>query len=143
MLTFSVIATTVAALVSTTVDSAHMTHMSKQFMGAKANRGTVTHRMDGAKHMLTLSDDFKIPDTPAPHWQIVDSAGNVYLLKRLKIKDDQVNRTIEVPAYIHDVAKVQIWCSWAEALLGETSFDQVIDTGMTMGEPMKPMPAKG
>lgn len=103
-------------------------HMSKRFEGAKANTGTVTHKMEGAKHVLMLSDDFVIPDTPAPHWQIVDSKGNTYLLQRLKIKGDKENRTIEVPAYIADVAKVQIWCAWAETLLGETSFDHAIVT---------------
>ena len=25
--------------------------------------------------MLTLSEDFKVPDTPDPHWQVVDSKG--------------------------------------------------------------------
>jgi hypothetical protein len=33
-----------------------------------------------------------------------------------------------VPAYITDVAKVQIYCSWAEAVLGETTFDSTIVT---------------
>lgn len=103
-------------------------HMSKRFEGVKANTGTVTHKMDGAKHVLSLSDDFVIPDTPAPHWQIVDSKGNTNLLQRLKIKGDKENRTIELPAYIADVAKVQIWCAWAETLLGETTFDHAIAT---------------
>ena len=98
------------------------TQMSSMFKGVKANSGyaTVTHQ-DG-KIVLTWSDDFKIPDTPAPHWQVVDSKGNVYLLQRLKIKDDKQNRTIVLPSYIHDVTKVQIWCSYAEVLLGEASF---------------------
>lgn len=103
-------------------------HVSKRFEGPKANTGTVTHRMDGMKHVLMLSDDFVIPDTPAPHWQIVDSKGNTYLLQRLKIKGDKENRTIELPGYIADVAKVQIWCAWAETVLGETSFDHVVMT---------------
>jgi hypothetical protein len=45
-------------------------------------------------------------------------------LQRLVIKDDKYNQTITLPAYIKDVAKVQIWCAWAEALLGEASFAQ-------------------
>lgn len=98
-------------------------HTTTVFHGAKVNAGTVTHRKDGARNVLTWSDDFKIPDTPAPHWQVVDSKGNVYLLQRLKIKDDKVNRTITVPAYVPDIAKVQIWCAWAEVLLGEAEFD--------------------
>ncbi len=48
------------------------------------------------------------PDTPAPHWQVVDSKGNVYLLPHFKIKGDKTNPSITVPA--------------AEALLGEASF---------------------
>lgn len=101
-------------------------HVSKKFQGAKANTGTVTHSKVNGQHVLTLSDDFKVPDTPAPHWQVVDSKGNVYLLQRLVIKGDKYNKQITLPAYIKDVAKVQIWCAWAETLLGETTFDQVL-----------------
>jgi hypothetical protein len=57
---------------------------------------------------------------------VVDSKGAVYLLQRLGIKDDKVNTQITLPAYIKDVAKVQIYCAWAEALLGETTFDTTI-----------------
>jgi hypothetical protein len=92
------------------------------FKGAKVNGGHVTHTTSGTKSLLTLSTDFKVPDTPAPHWQVVDSRGNTYLLQRLVIKGDKFNQTIEVPSYVPDVAKVQIWCAWAEALLGEASF---------------------
>ncbi|HZP81256.1 MAG TPA: hypothetical protein VFB21_06440 [Chthonomonadaceae bacterium] len=98
-------------------------HTSKPFMGVKANTGTVTHSTEGDKQILTLSDDFKVPDAPAPHWQIIDSLGNTYLLEALKIKGDRINRQITLPPYIHDIAKVQIWCAWAETLLGEASFD--------------------
>jgi len=101
-------------------------HTSKKFEGGKANTGTVTHWIDGKKDMLTLSDDFKVPDTPDPHWQIVDSKGIVYLLQRLPIKGDKVNRSIMIPSYISDIAKVQIWCAFAETLLGETTFDSTI-----------------
>jgi hypothetical protein len=97
-------------------------HRTSPFRGAKANTGYATHMTRGGKSFLTLSDDFKIPDTPAPHWQVVDSRGNTYLLQRLKIKGDKYNQTIEVPAYVQDVAKVQVWCAWAEVLLGEASF---------------------
>jgi len=102
------------------------TWTSKQFMGGKANVGTVTATVDGGKITLRLSDDFKVPDTPAPHWQIVDSKGNAFLLNRLVIKGDKYNQEIVLPAYVKDVAKVQIWCAWAEALLGETSFDTIV-----------------
>ncbi len=101
-------------------------HTSKQFQGVKANKGTVTHWTEDGKDMLKVSDDFVVPDTPDPHWQIVDSKGNVYLLQRLPIKGDKVNRTVELPSYIKDIAKVQIWCGFAETLLGETSFDVTI-----------------
>ena len=101
-------------------------HVTTTFHGAKVNGGTVTHTHRDGKSILTWSDDFVIPDTPAPHWQVVDSRGNVYLLQRLKIKGDKTNRTIEVPSYVPDIAKVQIWCSYAEALLGEASFDQPV-----------------
>jgi hypothetical protein len=98
------------------------THVSKPFMGVKANTGTVTHTKLNGLHVLTLSDDFKVPDAPAPHWQIVDSRGNVFLLQRLVIKDDKFHKSITLPAYIKDIARVQIWCAWAEVLLGETTF---------------------
>src|SRR6516225_2553511 len=60
------------------------THTSMQFQGPKANKGTVTHSHKDGKNVLTLSDDFVVPDTPDPHWQVVDSDGNVYLLDKLK-----------------------------------------------------------
>ena len=102
-------------------------HTSTPFKGAKANKGTVTHAVQGGKNVLTLSDDFVIPDTPAPHWQVVDSHGHAYLLQRLKIKGDKYNKTITVPDYVHDIAKVQIWCAWAEVLLGEASFHKPVE----------------
>src|SRR3989441_4966258 len=30
---------------------------------------------EGGQSVLTLSEDFKVPDTPDPHWQVVDSKG--------------------------------------------------------------------
>lgn len=101
-------------------------HTTGKFQGVKANTGTATHSKDEGKDYLAVSDDFKIPDTPAPHWQVVDSKGNVYLLNQLRIKDGKTNRKIAVPSYVHDVAKIQIWCSFAEALLGEASFPQPV-----------------
>ena len=103
-------------------------HVSKTFSGAKVNAGTVTHSIKDGKNVLTLSDDFKVPDTPDPHWQVVDSKGNVYLLQRLGgkslggIAKDRVNMSITLPSYVNDVAKVQIYCAWAEAVLGEALF---------------------
>ena len=81
------------ALVATTA-FADETHISTKFQGAKANTGTVTHTVKDGKNILTLSDDFKVPGTPDPHWQVVDSKGNTYLLQKLGIKGDKVNRSI-------------------------------------------------
>lgn len=114
------------ALLSAAQVFAAEAHTTSKFEGAKANSGTATHGKQGNMDTLTWSDDFKIPDTPAPHWQVVDSKGNVYLLQRLKIKGDKENRTVVIPSYVHDVAKVQIYCAWAEALLGEASFAKPI-----------------
>ena len=105
-----------------TADDKAMSNVSSVFAGAKVNGGTVTHLRQGNLQVLTLSADFKSPETPDPHWQVVDSKGTVYLLQRLPIKGDRINTTITLPPYIHDVAKVQIWCAYAEALLGEASF---------------------
>ena len=122
--------TMVAVLVGLTTAAAApaKTYTSKPFAGAKANTGTVTATVDNGKITLKVSDDFQIPDTPAPSWQIVDSKGNTYLLQRLGAKNlgglakDRINMSITLPSYIKDVAKVQIYCSWAEAVLGEATF---------------------
>ncbi len=92
------------------------------FAGKAVNQGTVTHETRGGKHVLAVSADFVVPGSPDPHWQVVDSKGTVYLLDRLKLKDDKINRSITLPVYIADVAKVQMWCAWAEVVLGEASF---------------------
>ena len=112
-------------------------HTSTKFSGAKVNAGTVTHSVKDGKNILTLSSDFQVPDTPDPHWQVVDSKGNTYLLQRLGVKSlgglakDRINTSITLPAYVKDVAKVQIYCAWAEAVLGEASFGAPLAT-MTM-----------
>lgn len=103
-------------------------HTTTKFEGVKANIGTASHSRQGNTDILTVSDDYKIPETPAPHWQVVDSKGNIYLLNQQRIKDGKTNRKIALPPYIHDVAKVQTWCSFAEALLGEASFASPIVT---------------
>ena len=100
-------------------------HTSGTFMGPKANTGTVTHALDNGKDILKVSQNFKVPDTPAPTWRIVDSHGNIYTLDAFKIKGGE-KRQIEVPGYIHDVAKVQVYCAWAEVLLGEANFPSVV-----------------
>src|SRR3989442_12863072 len=103
-------------------------HTSSQFQGPKANKGTVTHSTKDGKSVLTLSDDFVVPDTPDPHWQLVDSEGKVYLADKLKKKalGDKYQKEIVVPSYVKSVAKVQIWCAWAETNLGEASFSSPV-----------------
>jgi hypothetical protein len=117
------------ALLAATSAFADSTHTSSKFAGPKANTGTVTHSVVDGKNILTLSDDFKVPDTPDPHWQVVDSKGNAYLLQKLKVKGtlkDKVNTRITVPGYVPDISKVQIWCAYAEVVLGEASFEHPI-----------------
>ena len=102
-------------------------HSSAQFQGAKANTGTVTHYIENGKSMLKVSDDFKVPDTPAPTWRVVDSKGNIYTLDAFKIKSgSNEKREVVVPSYIPNIAKVQVYCAWAEVLLGEASFSSPV-----------------
>jgi len=104
-------------------------HTSSQFQGPKANKGTVSHSTKDGKSVLTLSDDFVVPDTPDPHWQVVDSDGNVYQLDKLKTKafiGSNYKKEIVVPKYVKNVAKVQIWCAFAEVNLGEASFSSPV-----------------
>jgi hypothetical protein len=104
-------------------------HTSSQFQGPKANQGHVTHSTRDGKSVLTLSDDFVVPDTPDPHWQVVDSDGQVYQLDKLKKKSllgDKFQKEIVLPSYVKNVSKVVIWCAWAEANLGEASFSSPV-----------------
>jgi hypothetical protein len=104
-------------------------HTTGQFQGPKANKGHVTHSARDGKSVLTLSDDFVVPDTPDPHWQVVDSDGQVYQLDKLKKKaflGDKYQKEIVLPAYVKNVSKVIIWCAWAEANLGEASFSSPV-----------------
>lgn len=96
------------------------------FAGKAVNGGTVTHEHRDGKHVLKVSDDFQVPGSPDPHWQVVDSKGTVYLLDRLKLKDEKVNRSITLPPYVPDIARVQMWCAWAEVVLGEASFSSPV-----------------
>ncbi|MCW5936595.1 MAG: hypothetical protein KIT11_04735 [Fimbriimonadaceae bacterium] len=95
---------------------------TSMFKGIEVNKGHAMLVHKENKHFLKVSDDFQIPNSPAPHWQVVDSMGNTYLLNQLKIVGEKTNRQIELPGYIKDVKYVQIWCSFAEVLLGEASF---------------------
>ena len=82
-------------------------HTSSQFQGPKANKGTVTHSIKDGKSVLTLSDDFVVPDTPDPHWQVVDSDGNVYLLDKLKTKAFIGNNALSVTAVTSVAGKLR------------------------------------
>jgi hypothetical protein len=121
-----IVASLTALVIAVTSSIAQESHKSGPFQGAKANTGYVTHTIENGNSVLTLSDDFKSPDTPDPHWQVVDSKGNVYLLQKLSIKGDKMNRKITVPKYVPDIAKVQIWCAFAETNLGEAAFEHPV-----------------
>ena len=122
----TILASLTALVIAATGSIAQDSHKSGLFQGAKANTGYVTHTTENGNSVLTLSDDFKSPDTPDPHWQVVDSKGNVYLLQKLSIKGDKMNRKITVPKYVPDIAKVQIWCAFAETSLGEAVFEHPV-----------------
>ena len=96
-------------------------HKSSMFAGPKANTGTVSHLIENGRSVLRVSEDFKVPDTPAPTWRVVDSMGTVYTLDAFKTKSGE-KREVTVPAYVRDIAKVQVYCAFAEVLLGEASF---------------------
>ena len=118
--------TTMLFAVSAVAQDAHTTG---QFQGPKANKGHVTHSTRDGKSVLTLSDDFVVPDTPDPHWQVVDSDGQTYQLDKLKKKafiGDKYQKEIVLPGYVKNVSKVIIWCAWAEANLGEASFSSPV-----------------
>ena len=71
--------------------------------------------------ILRDSSNFKVSDTPALTWRVVDSTGTTYTLNAFKVKGGE-KREVSVPAYVKDIAKVQVYCAWAEILLGESSF---------------------
>jgi len=100
-------------------------HTSGMFQGPKANTGTVSHSVENGKSMLRVSDDFKVPDTPAPTWRAVDSKGNVYTLDAFKTKSGE-KREVVVPHYVSNIVKVQVYCAFAEVLLGEASFSSPV-----------------
>ena len=115
-----------ALVIAATSSIAQDSHKSGPFQGAKAIKGLVTHATQNGKSTLTLSYDFVPPQTPDPHWQVVDSNGKTYLLDRLMTKSEKVKKSIVVPDYVPDIAKVQIWCAFAETNLGEAAFDHPV-----------------
>jgi len=122
----TILASLTALVIAATSSIAQDSHKSGPFQGPKANKGSVTHMTQDGKSTLTLSDDFVPPQTPDPHWQVVDSNGKTYLLDRLMTKSQKVKKSIVVPEYVPDIAKVQIWCAFAETNLGEAAFDHPV-----------------
>lgn len=123
---FALVATLVAGSVTF---AATKPATSSHFQGAKANTGSVTFSNENGKRLLRVSSDFQVPDTPAPTWRVVDSKGNVYTLDAFKIKGligNAEKREVTLPAYVRDVVKVQVYCAWAEVLLGEASFSSPV-----------------
>ncbi|MBM3734199.1 MAG: hypothetical protein FJW38_31990 [Acidobacteria bacterium] len=115
-----------ALLIGTAVAANHgKEHTSAMFQGPKANTGAVMHSHENGKNTLRVTPEFKVPDTPAPTWRIVDSKGQIYTLDAFKIKGGE-KREISVPSYVRDIARVQVYCAWAEVLLGETSFSSPV-----------------
>ncbi|MBY0373999.1 MAG: hypothetical protein K2Q23_08385 [Bryobacteraceae bacterium] len=100
-------------------------HTTSGFQGPKANTGTATHVTEGGKSIVRVSSDFKVPDTPAPTWRLVDSKGNIYTLDAFKIKGGE-KREVMVPNYVPNIVKVQVYCAFAEVLLGEASFSSPV-----------------
>lgn len=96
-------------------------HSTGRFEGPKANIGTAMHTTENGKSILRVSNDFKVPDTPAPTWRVVDSKGVIHTLDAFKIQGGE-KRMVVVPAYVSNTAKVQVYCAWAEVLLGEAAF---------------------
>ncbi len=126
---FAALVVTVLGVSASNVAAQSGSHTSSQFQGPKANKGTVTHSIKDGKSVLTLSDDFVVPDTPDPHWQVVDSDGNVYLLDKLKTKafiGSNYKKEIVLPSYVKNVSKVVIWCAFAEVNLGEAKFSSPV-----------------
>jgi hypothetical protein len=121
----SVFALTALLAVSAAWAASMDAHTSSMFQGPKANTGTVSHSIENGKSILRVSSDFKVPDTPAPTWRVVDSNGTVYTLDAFKIKGGE-KREVEVPSYIRDIAKVQVYCAWAQVLLGEANFSMPV-----------------
>ncbi|HZO53216.1 MAG TPA: hypothetical protein VFB63_10885 [Bryobacteraceae bacterium] len=121
---FALMALMIAASVTYAANKADI-HTTAQFQGPKANTGTAMHTYENGKSILRVSDDFKVPDTPAPTWRIVDSKGVIYTLDAFKIKGGE-KRMVVVPSYVSNIAKVQVYCAWAEVLLGEAPFSSAV-----------------
>jgi hypothetical protein len=121
---FTLMALAVAGSVTSAANKMDV-HTSSMFQGPKANTGTVSHTIENGKSILRVSQNFKVPDTPAPTWRVVDSQGNIYTLDAFKIKGGE-KREVVAPGYVKDIVKVQVYCAFAEVLLGEASFSMPV-----------------
>ena len=120
--------TLVAALVTASVSFAgNAPQTTSRFEGPKANTGTAMYSVENGKRILRVSADFQVPDTPAPTWRVIDSKGNIYTLDAFKVKAGSgEKREVMVPAYVRDIVKVQVYCAWAEVILGQAGFDSPV-----------------
>lgn len=125
---FSLTAKTGAVQSKPMMSAQNMEMTSGKFKGVEVNGGTATVYHKDGRYRLRVSSDFMVPNSPAPHFQVVDMEGNVYLLGRLTLVGDKTQRDIVLPKYIKNVAKVQIWCSFAEVNLGEATFAKAVKT---------------
>jgi hypothetical protein len=125
MMSVFALAAVFAAVSVTFAASKADVHTTSMFQGPKANTGTAMHTYENNKSILRVSQDFKVPDTPAPTWRVVDSKGTVYTLDAFKIKGGE-KREVNVPGYVKDIVKVQVYCAWAEVLLGEANFSSPV-----------------
>jgi hypothetical protein len=114
------------AVVASAVDKDGAVHTTSAFQGNAANGGTAAHFYQNGKSVLRVSDDFKVPNTPAPTWRVIDSKGVVYTLDAFKIKGGE-KRQVVVPAFVPNIAKVQVYCAYAEVVLGEAGFSSPVN----------------
>jgi hypothetical protein len=126
----SVFAVTALLVTANSMAAKLETHTTARFTGPKANTGTAIHVVENGKSMLKVSSEFQVPDTPAPTWRVVDNKGNIYTLDAFKVKNviggSKEKREVAVPAYVPNIVKVQVYCAWAEVLLGEASFSSAV-----------------
>jgi hypothetical protein len=113
-----------ALSVASVLFAAGMAHTTAKFESPQANTGTVTHTIEDGKSTLRVSADFKVPDTPARIWRVVDSKSNI--LHAGRFQDQSRGKRVVVVPCVHDIVKVQVYCAWAEVLLGETSFSSPV-----------------
>lgn len=123
LLTATLLLGTAALTFDRTADAQEVTGA---FRGGAVPSGHVKHEREGNRHTLVLSSDFSIHEEPPdPHWRIVDAQGSVFLLDKLKV-EGRINTRIVLPPYITSVARVEMWCAFAETVLGTAEFTDPI-----------------